>query len=213
MGRADLNLTSAMFERRSSLQRTMMMMMVVVMMMMTTMASTVEGETCPDPAPSANFTYEAFEGTWYEVGKYQVDNPFEKGCECTRVTYTHATKAFATSCVKNGKVENVTATLIPSPSGPPGVFDEKISFVPITSNAHLAIPLIGTYEGVEFLAEFDCVHHLLGDISYCYHVFVRNADGSHPQGLIEFAQSFAAKAGLIPQSTTWQVTSQANCIN
>merc|ERR1711916_108000 len=74
--------------------------------------------------------------TWY-----QVDNPFEKGCECTRVTYTHATKAFATSCVKNGKVENVTATLIPSPSGPPGVFDE-ISFGPITSNAHLAIPLI-----------------------------------------------------------------------
>merc|ERR1711916_49313 len=125
--------------------------------------------------------------TWYEVGKYQVDNPFEKGCECTRVTYTHATKAFATSCVKNGKVENVTATLIPSP--------------------------IGMYEGVEFLAEFDCVHHLLGDISYCYHVFVRNADGSHPQGLIEFAQSFAAKAGLNPQSTTWQVTSQANCIN
>merc|ERR1711991_548275 len=82
MGRADLNLTSAMFERRSSLQRTMMMMVVVVMMMMTTMATTVEGETCPDPAPSATFTYEAFEGTWYEVGKYQVDNPFEKGCEC-----------------------------------------------------------------------------------------------------------------------------------
>merc|ERR1712065_63628 len=151
MGNLTWNLTSAMLERRSSLQRAMMMMVVVVMMMMTTMATTVEGETCPDPAPSANFTYEAFEGTWYEVGKYQVDNPFEKGCECTRVTYTHATKAFATSCVKNGKVENVTATLIPSPSGPPGV-----------------------YEGVEFLAEFDCVHHLLGDISYCYHVFVRN---------------------------------------
>merc|ERR1712065_123676 len=106
------------------------------------MAGAVEGETCSDPTPSANFTYEAFEGTWYEVGKYQVENPFG----------------------------------------------------PITSNAHLAIPLIGTYEGVEFLAEFDCVHHLLGDISYCYHVFVRNADGSHPQGLIEFAQSFAAKA-------------------
>merc|ERR1711916_334441 len=136
MGEPTWNLTSAMFERRSSLQCAMMMMTT-----MATMATTVEGETCPDPAPSANFTYEAFEGTWYEVGKYQVDNPFEKGCECTRVTYTHATKAFATSCVKNGKVENVTATLIPSPSGPPGVFDE-ISFGPITSNAHLAIPLI-----------------------------------------------------------------------
>ena len=49
--------------------------------------SAAESDVCVNAAPATNFTNKAYEGTWFEIAKYQTAGGafFERNCVCTEV--------------------------------------------------------------------------------------------------------------------------------
>lgn len=74
--------------------------------------------SCPNPPPAANFTIQKYLGLWYEIAKYQTAGGayFERDCTCTKIDVSQisgTTYAYQ-SCIKNGKISAVNATLLPT---------------------------------------------------------------------------------------------------
>jgi len=113
-------------------------------------------DVCVNAPPAANFTNNAYEGTWFEIAKYQTAGGafFERNCVCTEVEVS----AFAApsldysahfSCrdkTPNGKYLNATGRLYDE--APPGKWMQKLmAFVPPVSYTIVAM---GSWQGEEY---------------------------------------------------------------
>ena len=54
--------------------------------------SAAESDVCVNAPPATNFTNKAYEGTWFEIAKYQTAGGafFERNCVCTEVVTEEA---------------------------------------------------------------------------------------------------------------------------
>jgi apolipoprotein D and lipocalin family protein len=114
-------------------------------------------DICINAPPAANFTNTAYEGTWYEIAKYQTAGGafFERNCVCTQVEVSPFPAPSADikahfSCrdkVPSGKFLNATGRLYDE--APPGKWMQKLMvFVPPVSYTIVAM---GQWQGEEYV--------------------------------------------------------------
>ena len=60
---------------------------VVLLLVVVVLGAVNAAEKCNKPAPASGFTYEGYEGFWYEIGKIQTKGGayFERECVCTTI--------------------------------------------------------------------------------------------------------------------------------
>jgi apolipoprotein D and lipocalin family protein len=110
---------------------------------------------CVNAPPAANFSTSAYEGTWFEIAKYQTAGGafFERNCVCTQVEVQPLPApspdlSALFSCrdkLPSGKYLNATGRLYDE--GPPGKWMQKLrAFVPPVSYTIVAM---GEWQGEE----------------------------------------------------------------
>ena len=68
------------------------MKIAVVVLLLLVVVGVMGVEKCSKPSPAAGFTFEGYEGFWYEVGKIQTKGGafFERECVCTTINIRFA---------------------------------------------------------------------------------------------------------------------------
>lgn len=167
-------------------------------------------DVCVNAPPAANFTNNAYEGTWFEIAKYQTAGGafFERNCVCTEVEVS----AFAApsfdysahfSCrdkTPNGKYLNATGRLYDE--APPGKWMQKLmAFVPPVSYTIVAM---GSWQGEEYSVEYDC-----GGSNYCVHLSARKPTMSSEllQQLLGLVEDMKLNVHNLPL----RITNQTGC--
>jgi hypothetical protein len=127
-------------------------------------------DICINAAPAAHFTNAAYEGSWFEIAKYQTAGGafFERSCVCTRVDVAALSAPSADlsahfSCrdkVPSGKFLNATGRLYDE--DPPGKWMQKLMmFVPPVSYTIVARTL--SCSEVNCCPSSPCLHHQCRD--------------------------------------------------
>jgi apolipoprotein D and lipocalin family protein len=168
---------------------------------------------CPVPPPAANFSMEALNGTWYEIGKYQTLGGalIEGDCVCTELVYypedeNHATVAnICRDTTPDGKLKESDAQIAPisDDDGNAGAFQE--TFCPTCPAVSYTIAALDQ----QSMVEFDCTVNSIGVINYCFHVMSRTPtmDEATLDSLLQLVDEY----GLNPNDLEWKYTNQTGC--
>ena len=167
-------------------------------------------DICINAAPAANFSNAAYEGTWFEIAKYQTAGGafFERNCVCTRVDVAALPAPSVDlsahfSCrdkVPSGKFLNATGRLYDE--DPPGKWMQKLMvFVPPVSYTIVAM---GEWQGEEYSVEYDC-----GGSNYCVHFSARQPTMS--QQLLQHLLTLVDDMRLNVHNLPLLVTNQSGC--
>jgi len=172
-----------------------------------------KGDQCMFPRPVEGFTQEWWEGTWFEIAKYQTAGGaiFEKDCVCTELkVYTSDDKYKCDNICRKKTPEGreITATATLTPDGTAGHFKE--SFFPLAPAVNYTIVLMGERDGDEYSVEYDCESNFLGT-NYCIHIFSRKPTMS--ESTLSYLLEVIDQLELNMYDLDLQLTLQANCWN
>jgi apolipoprotein D and lipocalin family protein len=164
---------------------------------------------CSFPPPDPSFTYDKYNGKWFEIGKVQTKGGafFEKDCVCTELNiqtlnYTTGDALADNDCRSktiDGPWTNVTGSLYdPHPAGK---WLEKFYDGNPVNYTVIAI-------GDDYAVEYDCGTSF-GVTNYCVHVMsrTRTMDSDQFQKLMQMAEDM----GLNPQGLPVTMTKQDGC--
>ena len=170
-------------------------------------------QQCKFPAPSQNFTRDAYSGVWYEIAKFQTAGGayFEKDCVCTSLNVTeHEYGAYKVNNIcryktPGGAITNALENLFDE--APAGHF--KANFFPLAPSVDYTILLIGEVEGEEYSVEYDCGSSYITGTNYCVHFLSRKPTMS--QVLLNHLIAEVNSQFLNTENLPLQMTMQDQC--
>mmetsp|Transcript_29382 Transcript_29382/g.45417 ORF Transcript_29382/g.45417 Transcript_29382/m.45417 type:complete len:186 (-) Transcript_29382:31-588(-) len=147
-------------------------MKTILLVLAVSVAGLLAVEKCSHPNPAPTFTYEGYEGFWYEIGKIQTKGGayFERECVCTTINISYADTEYdghalqqCRNYTQDGALLSADGQLIDP--GPPGRWEEKLY-----NKVEYIVVELDTEEQVA--VEYDCGSSGFR-IDYCLHYMSR----------------------------------------
>jgi apolipoprotein D and lipocalin family protein len=132
---------------------------------------------CRSPRGAEGFVKKSYEGTWYEIAKFQTAGGafWERNCVCTSLEVVDEKGQLQAhnkcrDTYPNGKLSEVIGTLTEDTSNP-GHFKQKMFW--FTPSIDYTIIFQGTYKDEEYSVEYDCKESFFFGTNYCVHFLSR----------------------------------------
>ncbi|XP_070532831.1 apolipoprotein D-like [Ptychodera flava] len=174
---------------------------------------TAFADNCMVPKPAANFDYEKYLGTWYEIGRVQTAGGarWQKDCYCTNMVVKPSEKEPSTKDAitvngcnwgsSTGDLQSATGSMYYD--GHPGHW--KLSFFWFLPYVDFTVLILED----DYAVTYDCSKTWWGTVNYCIHILSRKPiqDPEVTQKILKEALDL----GLNPQNIDYVSTPQDGC--
>lgn len=174
-------------------------------MLFSILITIISTKKCLFPKGAKDFEISSYEGTWYEIAKFQTAGGafWEKDCVCTTLNpVLENNKILVHNICRNktpqGKVTDAVGELIDEDSSNPGHYKQRMFW--FTPAIDYTIVLQGKYKGEDYSVEYDCNKSFFFGRNYCVHFLSRNAHLSEEtlNFLIEMVNEMGLNSDNLP---------------
>ena len=174
----------------------------------------ISSKKCSFPPGAEGFSLNKYEGTWYEIAKFQTAAGayWEKNCICTNLKAGRENSKFLVHNIcrdktKKNKIVEAVGELIDEDLNNPGHYKQKMFwFVP---SIDYTIILQGEFNGEEYSVEYDCNEVFLLGRNYCVHFLSRKPYMSDE--LLQILIEKVNELGLNSDNLPLEKTNQEGC--